>query len=113
MGKAIEKAKKHFQAIGTKRIQVPEWSDDDGPFFVYYNPMTLEELFQYKRIMEEKGELDGFIHVLIAKAKDQVGEKLFEPDDKIALKKGVDGRVLSAIAKTIMSGDTVDEAEKN
>ena len=40
----IDRAKSHFESLGTQSIEVPEWKDDDGkPTVIYWNPITLAE----------------------------------------------------------------------
>jgi len=40
----IDNAKKHFDSLETRIIEVPEWGDDeDSPLKIYCKPITLSE----------------------------------------------------------------------
>ena len=40
----IDRAKSHFENLGTQSIEVPEWKDDDDKATVlYWSPITLSE----------------------------------------------------------------------
>jgi hypothetical protein len=81
----IDRAKSHFESLGTQSIEVPEWKDDDGkPTIIYWNPITLSEK-----------------------------NKLFTLEDKIPLMHKVDSDVLSRLATSMVQAISVDEVKKN
>ena len=82
----IDRAKSHFESLGTQSMEVPEWKDDDGnPTVIYWNPITLAEkkrLFQKSDNLNDVGILAD---IILMKAIDKDGKKLFTLEDKLAL----------------------------
>lgn len=106
----LDNAKKHFDDQEVKKIKVPEWGDEPGrPAYIYSNPLTLAEKGKIKKQTEQRGEIDAMIYVLILKANDGQGNKLFTVEDKRALKNKVDPDVLARVISEIMSAPSVDE----
>ena len=110
----IDRAKSHFESLGTQSIEVPEWKDDDGkPTVIYWNPITLAEkkrLFQKSDNLNDVGILAD---IILMKAIDKDGKKLFTLEDKIALMHKVDSDVLAKVATQIIQTITPDEVKKN
>ena len=79
MSDILEKAKEHFKEIDRKIIDVPEWG-----ITVYAKPLTLAD----KRILTRNTKPDDvtlFADVLILKAEDKEGKKLYSLEDKQTL----------------------------
>jgi len=110
----IDRAKSHFESLGTQSIEVPEWKDDDGkPTVIYWNPITLAEkkrLFQKSDNLNDVGILAD---IILMKAIDKDGKKLFTLEDKIPLMHKVDSDVLAKVATQIIQTITPDEVKKN
>ena len=110
----IDRAKSHFESLGTQSMEVPEWKDDDGnPTVIYWNPITLAEkkrLFQKSDNLNDVGILAD---IIVMKAIDKDGKKLFTLEDKIALMHKTDSDVLSRIATAMVQVITPDEVKKN
>ena len=110
----IDRAKSHFESLGTQSMEVPEWKDDDGnPTVIYWNPITLAEkkrLFQKSDNLNDVGILAD---IILMKAIDKDGKKLFTLEDKIALMHKVDSDVLAKVATRIIQTITPDEVKKN
>ena len=110
----IDRAKSHFESLGTQSMEVPEWKDDDGnPTVIYWNPITLAEkkrLFQKSDNLNDVGILAD---IILMKAIDIDGKKLFTLEDKIALMHKVDSDVLAKVATQIIQTITPDEVKKN
>ena len=110
----IDRAKSHFESLGTQSMEVPEWKDDDGnPTVIYWNPITLAEkkrLFQKSDNLNDVGILAD---IILMKAIDKDGKKLFTLEDKIALMHKVDSDVLAKVATQILQTITPDEVKKN
>ena len=110
----IDRAKSHFESLGTQSMEVPEWKDDDGnPTVIYWNPITLAEkkrLFQKSDNLNDVGILAD---IILMKAIDKDGKKLFTLEDKIALMHKVDSDVLAKVATQIIQTITPDEVKKN
>ena len=78
----IDNAKKHFDSLETKIIEVPEWGEDeDSPLKIYCRPITLSETSKFMKLAKDD-EVQLLAYVLIYKALDEAGEKLFTIADK-------------------------------
>ena len=113
----IDRVKSHFETLKTLTIEVQEWKDENGnPSVFYSEPLTLEE----KNIIFKKSsnfqDLTVLVDLLIMKLliKNDKGDmiKAFSPEDKFALRKKADGKVIDRIASLITRGDNFEEAEK-
>lgn len=106
--KLIDKVLNHYDSNARLKIEVPEWADDEFDGFIHYSPVTLLE--RNKLMPELKREnLDFVASVLVMKAEDADGNKLFTLEDKIKLKRNADYRVLDRVANQILQGITTDE----
>lgn len=123
---AIDRAKAHYDRVGRRRIEVPEWGDPaekngDGdvvkparPFLIFSTPMTIFE----RRKCSKPGasiDIEMYVSVVMLKAKDKDGKALFseEGDDRHDLLCKVDGAIVTRIALDIMAGPTPQDLEKN
>ena len=110
----IDRAKSHFESLGTQSMEVPEWKDDDGnPTVIYWNPITLAEkkrLFQKSDNLTDVGILAD---IVLMKALDKNEKKMFNLEDKIALMHKVDSDVLAKVATKIIQNISPDEVKKN
>ena len=103
MGDILEKAKEHFKAIDRKLSEVPEWG-----ITVYAKPLTLAD----KRILTRNTKPDDvtlFADVLILKAEDKEGKKLYSLEDKQTLMRSVDPEVVARVAQDILSVIPVED----
>jgi len=110
----IDRAKSHFESLGTQSIEVPEWKDDDGkPTIVYWNPITLSEKNKLFKKSDNLSDVSILADILIMKALDKDGNKVFTLEDKIVLMHKVDSDVLSRLATAMVQAISVDEVKKN
>ena len=103
MSDILDKAKEHFKAIDRKIIDVPEWG-----ITVYAKPLTLAD----KRILTRNTKPDDvtlFADVLILKAEDKEGKKLYSLEDKQTLMRSVDPEVVARVAQDILSVVPVED----
>jgi hypothetical protein len=103
MSDNLEQAKEHFKAIDRKIIDVPEWK-----ITVYAKPLTLAD----KRILTRNTKPDDvtlFADVLILKAEDKEGKKLYSLEDKQTLMRSVDPEVVARVAQDILSVVPVED----
>jgi hypothetical protein len=99
---AIDLVREHFASLGTRKIEVPEWK-----LTVYAAPVTLAEKNRlYKKSRESDMEL--LVDLLIMKAIDANGQKLFTIDHKPTLLNKADSNVVARVANAILA----DEAPK-
>jgi hypothetical protein len=111
--RAIDFATEHFSTQTTKKITVPEWQDDKGkPLEIFYTPMNLAEKRKLFRLMKND-DVGALADLLIMKAKDADGERLFKPEDKDDFLFKVDPDVLSDVASKISITPQPDELKKN
>lgn len=110
--KAIERAKAHFAEQDVKVIEVPEWGEDDKPLRIFSKPLTLAETSKLYK-MSKEDDLTMMAYVLIYKALDENGDKLFDLGDKNALLNSVDREILVSVATQIMGQEPIEETKKN
>ena len=110
--KAIENAVKHFAEQDVKVIEVPEWGDEENPLKIYSKPLTLAETSKLYK-MSQEDDLTMMAYVLIYKALDENGDKLFDLSDKNSLLNKVDREVLVSVAQQIMGQEPIEEVKKN
>ena len=96
---AIELVREHFASLGTKKIEVPEWK-----LTVYAAPVTLSEKNRlYKKSRESDMEL--LVDILIMKATDEHGAKLFTIEHKPTLLNKADSNVVGRVANASLADD--------
>jgi len=113
----IDRVKSHFETLKTITIEVDEWKDEHGnPSVFYSEPLTLEERNYIIKKSNNFEDLNALVDLLIMKllVKNEKGEmiKAFNPEDKFALRKKADGKIIDRIATMITRGDNFEEAEK-
>jgi len=110
--KAIERAKEHFASQDVRVIEVPEWGNEDQPLKIYSKPLTLSETSKLYK-MSKDDDLTMMAYVLIYKALDENGDKLFDLSDKRALLNDVDQQILVDVATQIMGQKPIEDVKKN
>jgi len=113
----IDRVKTHFETLKTITIEVDEWKDDDGKPSVFYSePLTLEERNIIFKKFKDSVDLTILVDLLIMKlqVKNDKGEiiKAFQAEDKFALRKKSDPKVIERIANKIFADTSQEEAEK-
>ena len=109
---AIDNAKKHFAEQDVKVIEVTEWGDENKPLKIYSKPLTLAETSKLYK-MSKEDDLTMMAYVLIYKALDENGDKLFDLADKNALLNSVDREILVSVATQIMGQEPIEDTKKN
>ena len=77
----IDRAKSHFESLGTQSMEVPEWKDDDGnPTVIYWNPITLAEkkINQIEKLHDKESLLCEEVKDLVSEIRE---EDIEENDD--------------------------------
>jgi hypothetical protein len=109
-------AKRIAERTANKRhIDVAEWGDEGKPEKVYYGPLLAGELNRIQRKHPNflnSTSFDAMVDLIILKAENGQGEKLFTLEDKAVLMRE-EVSVISNVAAAFMSGDSVEEQEKN
>lgn len=96
---AIDLVRDHFASLGTKRIEVPEWK-----LTVFAAPMTLAEKNKLYRKSREN-DMELLVDILIMKAQDENGKKLFEVDHRLTLLNKADSNIVARVANAILNDD--------
>ena len=108
----IDNAVKHFDAQDVRVTLVPEWGEEGEPLKIYSKPLTLSETSKLYK-MSQNDDLTMMAYVLIYKALDSEGEKLFNIGDKNKLLNSVDREVLIRVAQEIMGQEPIEETKKD
>ena len=110
----LDRAKTHFENIGIQSIDVPEWSDDDGnPAIIYWNPINLYEKNKLFKKSDNMNDVSILADIVVMKALDKDGKKIFKLEDKMELMTKVDSDVLSRVATAMVRVVSPDEVKKN
>lgn len=104
--------------IERREISVPAWADKSGePFKVYCRPITCYDLNEIQKRhpkVLEAPTVASMVDLIIMKAEDEGGDKLFtSAEDRIDLM-GEETQVISAIAEEMFGQiQSAEEFEKN
>ena len=91
--RAIDKLKKAF-SIG-KRSSYPIYKDGELILTVYWTPLTIadrdviNDILMASNRVQNEGSLDFALQVIINKAEDESGQKLFSEGDKVTLRREI------------------------
>ena len=94
-------------------VEVPEWVDEAGaPTILYSRPITLFEMRKWWSGMQ-KDDITIFADLIIAKAEDKDGNKVFTLEDKQPLLRTAEFSVLARVAGEIVDHSDIEDVEKN
>ena len=91
--RAIDKLKQAF-SIG-KRSSYPIYKDGELILTVYWTPLTIadrdviNDILMASNRVQNEGSLDFALQVIINKAEDENGQKLFSEGDKVTLRREI------------------------
>jgi len=112
--KIIDRAKSHFESLGVQSIEVSEWKDEDGkPTIIYWNPITLSEKNKLFKRSDNMSDVSILADIVLMKALDKNGNKIFTLEDKLVLMHKVDSDVLSKVATAMVQAINPEEVKKN
>lgn len=106
---ALEAALAHYKSLGTQSMVVPEW----GGITVYWTPMTPADSDKFVRIGDDGKTVAILLDIVVGKALDADGKRLFDLDAKQKLRVGADQTVINRIARAMLASPSVEDAEKN
>ena len=110
----LDRAKSHFENIGVQSIEVSEWKDEDGkPTVIFWNPINLFEKNKLFKKSDNMSDVSILADIVVMKALDKDGKKIFKLDDKMELMTKVDSDVLSRIATSMVQVISPEEVKKN
>lgn len=102
---AIDLVREHFASLGTRKIEVPEWK-----LTIYATPVTLSEKNRLYRKSKEN-DMELLADVIVMKAQNEKGEKLFTIEHKPTLLNKADSNIVARVANAILAADSPDVAE--
>ena len=98
----IDRATNHYSAQNRLIINVPEWSETDDPLEIHVLPMTMAEVNMMQKIASKKASnIEQAANIIVVKAKNKTGKRLFKITDRDKLMQECDYRVVSRIAEKI------------
>lgn len=104
------------QRAARKIIEVAEWGEDDtSPLIIHCGPMLAMEMEKIQRKHPnffQSATIAGMVDLIILKAEDKDGEKVFSLEDKPVLMREEFG-VIARIAGEMISATSVEDHEKN
>jgi len=107
----LEGAINHFKHQEIKIIEVEEWGLT-GEDAIYVKPFTLLEKSEIFKGTNDN-DLTVLIDVIVKKAETKDGEKMFDLESKIRMKKFVDPDIIAKVASQIMgSSPSTDTIKK-
>jgi len=112
LGKVISERRNRQRRV----IEVSDWGEDDKPLLIYSSAITAGDLKniqrKHKNFLNDM-TIDGMVDLIIMKAQDVDGNKLFTLEDKVYLM-GEELMIISNIAGQMFGDiDTIEDAEKN
>lgn len=108
----LDRAKAHFDNQGIKRIEVPEWGEDGKPAVIMAEPFTLADRKTLAKFADGD-DMEFLVRLVIMKALDEDGNKIFDLSDKPVLMNKVDPAVLLRVANEISATPTVENMVGN
>lgn len=108
---AIDNLVAHYKSKGTKTIEVPEWGEGDQAMKIFCEPITLFDMKKFMKLAKDD-EVEMLVYVLIYKALDENGEKIFTIEHKNKLLNNVDSSVLVRVATEVMGNISQGDMQK-
>lgn len=95
--RVIDQATNHYANQEKLIISVPEWETE-----IHVLPMTMAEINMIQSISKKNSSnIEQAANLIIIKARDAGGNRLFKLEDKAALMEKVDYKVIARIAEAI------------
>jgi len=104
------------RALQRKQIEVVEWGEDGNALIIYCGPITAGDIDKLQRKHKDflnNMTITGMIDLIIAKAEDADGKRLFTLEDKMYLMRESVTLISDIAGKMFGDVDTVEDAEKN
>lgn len=98
-----------------KSVEVDEWGEDGVPLTIYFTEVTARDVDRIQRKHKDflaNPTIAGMVEVIINKAEDAEGEKMFTLEDKPVLM-GEPLGLIASVFGVAFSGLSVEEQEKN
>jgi len=108
----LDNAKAHFDKQEVKRIEVPEWGDGENPAIIMAEPFTLQDRKSLAKFADGD-DMEFLVRLVIMKALDEDGKKIFDLSDKPVLMNKVDPAVILRVANQISATPTIEDMTGN
>lgn len=98
-----------------RHIEVPQWGEPGSPEKVFFGPLLAGELNRIQRKHPnflQSASFEAMVDLIVLKAENGQGEKLFTLEDKPILMREEVG-VISGVAAEMMTSASVEDHEKN
>lgn len=105
-------AKKHFADLGVQKIDVPEWGEEGKPAEIFYKVITVAERQKYLEAGDRVGNIAAYADVIVGKALNPDGSKMFNIGHKHAILHDWDPDVVRRVALRMMRVPSVDDMGK-
>tara|TARA_Y100001937_G_scaffold124608_1_gene189670 strand:- start:1926 stop:2270 length:345 start_codon:yes stop_codon:yes gene_type:complete len=106
----FEGVKSHFDSLDVKIIEVPEWGLE-GDKAIYVKPFTMKEKARLFKGANDS-DLNVLVDIIIAKAEDQEGNKMFDLSHKPKFMIKADTDIISRVSTQILASDTISDLKK-
>ena len=97
MSKISEKIRAHAQSITRRKLTIPEWSIDCEIW-----PLTVEDRNTQMKVHATDPYL-SFLEVMVAACRDENGRRIFDPQDKLTMRKEADPQIIERVALEILA----------
>lgn len=98
-----------------RSISVPEWPDGDGkPSVIFTKPVTSVDYVAINRVHKNfttENNIDGMVAMLIRKAEDVNGEKIFTAEDTMTLRTEP-VTLMALITRKLFEDDLMPDADE-
>lgn len=97
-------------------ITVPEWGEDGVPLSVFVKPITAGDINRLQRKHKDflnNMTVEGMVELIIMKAEDSEGVKMFTIEDKPVLMREQVGVIADVAGKMFGDIDSIEDHEKN
>ena len=111
IGKRIAERQKRER----NQLEVIEWGEDDAPLILYFGPLLAGEMDRIQRKHPgflQSASFAGMIDLIILKAEDKEGQKVFSLEEKAILMRE-ELTIIAKVAGALMDGSTIEDQEKN
>jgi len=99
-----------------RTIEASGWGEDDAPLVIYAGPITAGDINKlqrkHKNFLNDM-TIDGMVDLIIMKAEDVDGTRLFTLEDKVYLMAEEVSIIADIAGKMFGDNDSIEEAEKN
>ena len=86
--------------------------DDEVIFSVYWNPLTIAEREAIQKKSSSEDMNDYALQMMIEKAKDKDGARLFQDGDKASLRREIEASILEEIQLAMINAGADKEVEE-